>query len=331
MANYRIESGSFRKLTEGITVGSDPEVALVIQAPMEDENHVPYRKTVVVSPALLEMTGALVNMNDDPEDTRSDAEKLKHPYFLKTAEYMWQMDGVAMELTYRKPYRNVMDLGDVFKAALSDLRQRGLKKKSYKGQYIRAIAQPVVSILPEMYTPLLDDEKVYQGFIFGCDPDEDAILPDYVCSTVDVSTHPYRYFGGHIHIGHMDDDISNAFKKLVRPFVRLLACTVGVYCIAHTSNPEEERLRALQYGRPGRFRTQKWGLEYRTPSVSWLNLPNYELYGLDNAIRSAVYYLMNPSIGKKVIDDCLDASIDAIQTADRGTAMRVVRNTCVGY
>lgn len=324
MAKYIRLDDDFNRTTEGITLGSDPEMCFAIPV---------NRKSAVVSPALLEAEGILTNLDDDPTDTRTPEEKCKHPFYLQTPEYTWQMDGVAMELTYKKPYGSVRELVSVFNKAQGDLRKLISKNPTYKGLPLVLTARPVVPIDLEMYTPYLDDnEKIYQGFIFGCDPDEDAIMPDYVCQTVDVMTHPYRYFGGHIHVGHTDPDIQNVLRdrELIRPFVQLLACTVGVLCTTYSPYPKEETLRAQQYGRPGRFRPQKWGIEYRTPSVSWLSMNMDGLMNLDFAIKSAVYYLLNPKIGRQVIDSYLEPAISCIQTADRSMGGWITHATVAG-
>lgn len=320
MSIYSNLDDKFFAATSQVTVGTDPEICAVI---MKDN------KPVVVSPALLEVMSGLTNLNDDPTDLRTPEEKLKHPFYIKTPEYKWQMDGVAFELTINAPYTSVLDLKYIFSDATADL-SRLLGKVRFDSKAVRLVQRPVVPIDVDMYTPYLENEKIYQGFIFGCDPDEDAILPDYKCETVDVSTHPYRYFGGHIHVGHEDPAVAELFKKLVKPFVQLLACTVGVFCISNTLYTKDETLRAQQYGRPGRFRPQEWGLEYRTPSVSWLAMDDNHLYKLDYAIKSAVYYLLNPDLGRRVIHENLSGAITAIQTCDKQLAYRTAQRTVIG-
>jgi len=179
----------------------------------------------------------------------------------------------------------------------------------------------VVGIDPERYVPLLDNERIYQGFIFGCDKDYDAILSDYVCETQDVTTHKYRYAGGHCHTSGCK------FFEHYIPAIKLMAVCVGNYFIANSPYPDLERQRALTYGRPGRYRIQKYrngdsGLEYRTPSNSWLSFP---LSGYEEMIRMtelAVHFLETERID--IIQNYLDDTIKAITTADQTLARKIL-------
>lgn len=97
----------------------------------------------------------------------------------------------------------------------------------------------------------------------GCEPDYDAYTlarnPPY-----DVQQFGNRrYAGGHIHIGIPG---VNAHPDTRTEVVKWLDLVVGIPMMLK----EGETPRSTTYGLPGRFRPKEYGLEYRTPSNSWL-------------------------------------------------------------
>lgn len=104
-------------------------------------------------------------------------------------------------------------------------------------------------------------KKDKEAAVFGCDPDKSAWGAGCKPGTIDAATHPWRYAGGHIHIGHptffSEPNVRLTCKKLDR--------TVGLAIQALGNNKDWRR--RLVYGRPGIYRLQPWGMEYRTPSI----------------------------------------------------------------
>lgn len=276
--------------------GTDPEFFSVMN-------------NVVISPALLELDYGIKTVIDDE----------KHPVYIlnKGKNYSWMMDGVAWELTILKPLQTPEEMYDIVNYALYDL-NRFLFKVD---RNLQLYTKPVVNIDTKMYLPRLDIERIYQGFIFGCDKDDDAILTDYVCTTQNVETHPFRYAGGHFHMSGCP-----LFEYYI-PAIKLMAICIGNFCNANSHYPELEKQRATTYGKPGRYRRQIYkdgtkGLEYRTPSNSWLSFPLSGYRGMFKMAEKAVNYLETErtDIIKKYLDD----TVLAITTADQNLSRKIL-------
>ena len=177
----------------------------------------------VISPALLMLDNEIYQIGGD----------IKHPIFIEEKEYSWMMDGVAWELTVKKPLTNAKEMKGILELSLEHLENLfyGLR---YKGEKLSLYRKPVVKINPKDYLKFLDDEQVYQGFIFGCDPDEDACETEYKCETVDVFSHQFRYGGGHLHFSGED-----LFYEFPRVTAQLFAITVGNFCLTKSPFVEE--------------------------------------------------------------------------------------------
>lgn len=283
---------------KNLKFGADPEVFASVE--LGD-------KILGVSPALLEKFCDIKAIHQDKEE--------KHPIYIDTREFSWMMDGTAFELTLKYPMYtpiqmryNMINALDSLQGFLSKLRIFEIEPKLY--------TKPVIEVNPDMYTDFLDENKIYQGFIFGCDPDNDAIESDYKCETVDVFTHLWRYGGGHLHLSGIED-----FQRFPEPIIKLLAITVGNFCIANSLYPELEKQRAKNYGKPGRYRTQNYingdkGIEYRSPSNSWITLSEEKYEELFFWMEKGVIYLLDKRVD--ILNGFLNPTIDAITTADSG-------------
>jgi hypothetical protein len=286
--------------------GADPEFFSAVKINNKD---------YVISPALLEKDCELKVLEQDEQE--------KHPIYIKEDLFTWMMDGCAWELTIREPLKNSCEMFDVINNSLNTL-NNFLEGKKWNNLDLNLYKKPVINIIPDWYIPYLGINKVYQGFIFGCDPDEDAILPNYVCLTQDVATHLFRYGGGHIHISGSD-----SFEKYPQPAIQLLACTVGNFVIKNSPYPELEKQRATTYGRPGRFRSQKYkngdvGIEYRTPSNSWCSYTEEKMEDLFTWVETAV--LLLESERADVIEKYLEPTICAITNADQSLANSILED-----
>ena len=283
---------------KSLKFGADPEVFASID--IGD-------KTLAISPALLEKYSGVKFLKQDEEE--------KHPVYIENSEFSWMMDGCAFEVTLKHPIYgptqmryNMTNALDSLQNFLSKLRVFEIEPKLY--------TKPVIEIEPDMYTDFLDEKKIYQGFIFGCDPDNDAIESDYKCETMDVFTHLFRYAGGHFHFSGL-----NEFQEFPEPIIKLLAITVGNFCMANSPYPELEEQRVKNYGKPGRFRIQNYpngdkGIEYRSPSNSWISFSAEQYEELFFWMRKGVEYLLDKRVD--ILKGFLNPTIDAITTANSG-------------
>jgi len=116
---------------------------------------------------------------------------------------------------------------------------------------------------------------------FGCAPDFNAYTRSTNTPEMDASRHPFRYAGGHIHIGLADykyrakDDpylkICSTEEGHLR-VVKFLDLLVTIPTLLLDNGPGAVRRRA-KYGKAGCFRPTPYGIEYRTPSCWWLRSP----------------------------------------------------------
>lgn len=145
--------------------------------------------------------------------------------------------------------------------------------------------------------------------IFGCMPDFNAYTRGTNTPNIDASTHPYRYAGGHIHVGIStpyikEGDPEHTLAKTEEGHLKAIKFfdyMSGPILVLMDKSPESRRRRSL-YGTAGCFRPTPYGIEYRTPSCWWLKSPsgmslafgmvrlawNLLLCGLDEELKTAV-------------------------------------------
>lgn len=121
-----------------------------------------------------------------------------------------------------------------------------------------------VSIVPEMPIDLEWCRKIPELAVFGCDPDDSVWGEECIPGTIDAETHPWRYAGFHIHLGLPSSPRFFLDSINRRNAIRALDRTVGLTSLALAKGTGDKR-RSI-YGRPGIYRIQPWGIEYRTPS-----------------------------------------------------------------
>jgi len=110
---------------------------------------------------------------------------------------------------------------------------------------------------------------------FGCAPDFNAYTLTTNTSEIDATNHPYRYAGGHIHLGVSSPYVkkSSGEGKMAKTeeghlrIIRLLDLILGIPCVLLDDSEEARRRRA------GCFRPTPYGVEYRTPSCWWIKSP----------------------------------------------------------
>lgn len=107
---------------------------------------------------------------------------------------------------------------------------------------------------------------------FGCEGSLCAYTHTEKHPTIDAYTHPWRYAGGHLHIGTFSP-VPRIHQWITRPkdielYVRMLDLYVGVP-LTYWFHDRFQFLRRQYYGQAGEFRIQRYeegvGVEYRTP------------------------------------------------------------------
>lgn len=116
------------------------------------------------------------------------------------------------------------------------------------------------------------------AMMFGCSPEFNAYESGAECERVspellmvestmaDSDVAEMRYAGGHLHIGLTVD---GEYALDVPRFAIAAMCDamIGLPCVAG----DKQGGRRLLYGRAGRFRPTKYGIEYRTLSNFWVH------------------------------------------------------------
>ena len=282
-----------------LNFGSDPEFFASYS-----END----KDYCVPPIYFRKFLGLKPIKDDP----------KHPVYALTSDGVKiHQDGAAFEFTLpvfhtAKECKKLIDQG---LDALNDL----VSKFNYN-----IYTKPVIYFDPtKMYKDQDPDFKTCVSF--GCDRDWDAW--EYFkegSDEINVENHPYRYGGGHWHVSG-DDLIS----KYILPCTKLFSLFIGNYFIANTPYPELEKIRANRYGMPGKFRPQKYpdgtkGLEYRTPSNSWLSLSEDKINGMIEQTYKAVETLHDSNKAEYLLSTFGQKTIDAIVNSNQQLATEIL-------
>lgn len=125
---------------------------------------------------------------------------------------------------------------------------------------------------------------------FGCSPDFDAYAAGSPHPRVDpkslrTENGEWRFAGGHIHLGYSKEDVP--------PFVAAQFADLWLG-LPSVRNDKQGKRREL-YGKAGRYRPTKYGIEYRTLSNFWLFDPGLLEQVAANAERLAVYLSNTPN------------------------------------
>lgn len=178
----------------------------------------------------------------------------KEPFRISDDESV-QVDNVAIEFNV-KP---TLDPAE-FMASLG-------KCVAWMDQHVQSI-NPLIRV---SFTPSVefsaDQLESKAARVFGCDVDYNAWtgLPNARPNPKKNPT--LRSCGGHIHLGYAiklnpDDELR---------LIRLLDQHVGIY----TAYICKDERRMKLYGKAGAFRPKPYGIEYRTPSNTWLSDEGY--------------------------------------------------------
>lgn len=172
------------------------------------------------------------------------------------------------------------------------------------GQNNHIVLQPAARV-----TKTVINSADPEARIFGCMPDFNAYTLTTNTEEMDATTHPFRYAGGHIHMGISSPYLkkSNSEFKMARTeeghikIIKTLDMFLGILSVL-LDNGKGAKQRRTKYGKAGCFRPTPYGIEYRTLSCWWLKSPitvslvyafariawNLEIMGYTNIIRNKI-------------------------------------------
>lgn len=185
---------------------------------------------------------------------RSKARKIK----LGDGERIYY-DNVLTEMNMR-PAQNKGEAMDNLKSMFSNA-------KSYLDEQFGGNQYKLFAVASHTFTDKEISHKKAREF--GCDPEFDGYSGNQANPPDVGQARNFRSAGGHIHIG------SELIKDMIAKIqtIQLMDCFVGLPLLI-VDNDETSPARKQLYGAAGRYRVQKYGVEYRTPSNCWLSRPD---------------------------------------------------------
>ncbi len=250
----------------------------------------------------------------------------KHPVFLQGDGWKAHEDGANWEFAVRATH----DPLELFQTMQDGARTVSEQILSQFPDYCQPNLQFLPSIRWENERWKNMPEDFFMSTRFGCDPDEDVYNYEATPREEDASLHPWRYCGGHIHV-------SGSAKIAEEPLLAIecMVITAGLAATAFSDVPELERQRLYLYGRPGKFRIQRYGMnnpygpeyalgiEYRTPSCRWAG--NWEiaqqvLHWAEIGIKN----LFETSLGQELHDELKEPALNAILSTDQDLAKELL-------
>lgn len=242
----------------------------------------------------------------------------KHPDYYVNDNGKIIGDGVALEVNLHKPYKDPVKMAEHISELISEF------EPWWKGPGYATSLLPAVNFdYGSFWDKDVDPEKdpyLYWSTIFGCDADADAFNTELKCEITDVTHHPFRYAGYHIHLSGDADIDSNP-----RLFIQLLALTVGNYTVLNSKFGDLEKMRSKYYGKAGKYRTQKYpngqnGVEYRTPSNSVFSYSKDAYETMFSLVNTSLYLLKKPRLQKKLLKEYTEPTKIAVENADKDLA-----------
>lgn len=214
-----------------------------------------------------------------------------------------------------------------------------LKTLNNNGYDLRVTVEPTIKLSEEVLKNLPT-----QAAVFGCDADLD-IYGEATNNIPDAKEHPYRYAGGHLHMSFgyakgmpsgfiqaYTNEIFNTLESRLEWFqehryelTTLYDRTVGLATTAINKSVGES-LRRKVYGQAGRIRVQPYGgIEYRTPSSSWLLDPTV-LHFVTFWAQFANNLVFRPEL-KEAVEAVtpLNEVVRAINTGDSDTCLTLLK------
>lgn len=287
-----------------VLFGSDPEVFVI-------------NKTYKLSiPPIYFIINELINPIDNSD--------INHPVFYKDNDIKIIADGAAFEFNTR-PTNNYIDYYNIIQKGINILQNMIPEKYA-------VFVKPVVKFDLDKIVTDLSLMPLYQyACRFGCDRDID-IYSGLYSREVDATNIKNRFGGGHIHISSSNDYEFDKYKNdphnpNVIKQVKLFDIFIGNAFVLQSKYTYYDKNRQKYYGRPGKIRIQNYGncygIEYRTPSNSWINniesietMFNYANLSLD---------IYNSGDSDYIIDKYLNISIKNILSFDKESAKNILK------
>jgi hypothetical protein len=253
-----------------------------------------------------------VPYDKNPEDPR-------HPIFLKEKNFKIHEDGAAFEFAVM-PSHNPRELFDLVHSAAQKFEDEILSK-------FTDYCVPKLQFLPTVGYEVerwrnAGPEAQWAGR-FGCDPQQDVCHLEREDREIDATEWPWRYMGGHTHVSG-----SKFIEEDPHMAVYCLMLTAGNAAIAFSDVPDLEKARTFRYGIPGNFRVQnygennpfgsdyQYGIEYRTPSATWLKSWEIAEPFLQWA-EIGVNILLEQGLGQELLPVIREETINSILEANR--------------
>ena len=274
--------------------GTDPEVFVYKELIKTEFGNIP----IIIPPA------ALIEDFNFPFEMIEDKKVL-----LSGKTFQWSEDGAAIEMQ-TAPTKSANKFVNTIGKGIITL------KRYLAPHNLKVWINPLGYFDIEKYWKNRGEE-FRMCVIFGCDPDEYpeiyydlGLEENKETQEIDVSNHPYRYGGAHVHIQAPKSEYTMFFKhKEFAPIIfDFLAGMLNTQFKRVPSVILAEKARLIYYGRPGRFRLQTYdidnnifGFEYRVMSNSWLG-KNSNTMSLLNVLDLATLIIQKGAAEKFVKD-----------------------------
>lgn len=247
-------------------------------------------------------------------DLRGDTTK---PVFINAydGEILWFQDGALFEVAYQ-PATTPKELHTQVTASITVLND-WLKEFGFK-----TLFSPVGKFNLSDYA---DIEEITLACIAGCNPDKNALIPNYQPEVVNIADWGYRGMGGHVHMSLPKATYGRALHLYQREILRLMTIFAGNVAVLVSTQPELEKIRLERFGHPGSYRTPTYsgdvaGFEYRAPSSAWLNSES-SIDMMFKAVETALELaLLHREEAQELIAYFLESSVNAVLNHDKGEA-----------
>lgn len=244
-----------------------------------------------------------------------------HPIFARYGETLVHEDGAAFEMS-TPPSSNWRDIFDSIAYA----------KERFAVDVLSNYSDDCDSELYSLPAMKYDVERWAgcgpewdMATRFGCDQDFDVFNTKAKHTVLDAKMHPWRYMGGHIHASGIPE-----IEQAPLIAIRCMVLTVGLASIAYSDVPDLEKERLFLYGRPGKFRIQKYssgitGIEYRTPSTRWTS--NVEMAEkIFSWAEVGLTSLLQGKLFEQLENELMKPAIKAIIKVDQKEALNLLNH-----
>jgi hypothetical protein len=291
-----------------IFIGSDPEFLAV------NKFH-----DAILPPAVLEEFFGMERIGTLDEDRPH-----YHPIFYEN-EYMLIGDGAAFEVNM-SPSRTPEEFQEKFFGIFEEVKTL---IESFSDDVELKATPTERFFLPLMqnfgFPDLEKDRRLMASVMFGCDTQFNIRREGSADPKISVVTYEYRHAGGHIHMSNTE--VPNLHPEIVY-LVRLCDIFLGTSGIYHSPYPDKEKLRQKFYGVPGNFRPTEYpnglkGIEYRSPSVSWLNTEE-GINSIFKGVRAVMSFIGYPKKTRHFLDTYENDAVAAINSCNRAACKEIL-------